>query len=694
MNENIQLKSKHNIRGINVLACIVLFITLTTFVVCWKYILKLDNLTIIKYFIFQLLIYLQGGFIFKRFKFKYSKLEEFIYSLALGITFTIIQYVIFYMLNIPKGVMISIYLMSILSAFEIVYNTVKRKNSLKISFRFSKKHSILIILLSSILLLSLISLSLNNLSPELGGGNSYNQDLLWNIGNASNMVNNFPAEDIRLSGFPLNYHYFMHIHVAVMSQFLDISTFELYTYLSHFHKLALYILSMFLFGEKFLKSSKKALLLVGIYFFTGSLSLTKGIMYSLNTNYIHVLMNPFGFIFSMTFMLLCFSIFIDQAQHKKIEINSLVLFLIFLAISCGSKGPVGILIIGAFIGSYLLYMIFIRDDYKKLLLKYTLFSLCIFLFIYIFFIGSGKQSLSFELGYFAKSTLVGKKVSTLLLNIGIPTFVNTIIVILIHFIFYMPFGAMFFIAWSIIKLKSFKEIEIKSLVVAGYCVCGIFLSYIFRHSGHSEMYFVMSAIPFINACAVDFIWNISKKKFLKIISVIILILSSVSILTPFSQKTVSAFKKVKAMDTLNLEEPSYNFISYYEYEGMKWLRANTNTDDIILGDRHYYTKDIEPEDRRPARYFYYSAFSERQFFLEGWAYNTTSEKYDEQLEYKKHICDSIYNENSTDALNQAIREGVEYIILSSFETPDTELQYDNIELVFENRDIKIYKIKA
>lgn len=694
MNDSIQLKSKHSSIGINLLAIIVVLITITIFAVCWKHILKLDNLTIIKYFIFQLMIYLQGRFIFRRFNFKLSKLEDFIYSFALGIACTIIQYLIFYILNIPKGVMISIYIMSIFSVIEIVYNGMKYKRSFKINLKLSTEYSILIILLSSILLISFISLSLNNMSPELIGGNSYNQDLLWNIGNVSNMVKDFPVKDIRLSGFPFNYHYFMHIHVAVMNQFLDISTFELYTYLSHFHKLALYILSMFLFGKKFLRSSKKSLLLVGIYFFTGSLSLTKGIMYSLNTNYIHVLMNPFGFMFSMTFMLLCFCIFIEQVQHKKIKINSLVLFLIFLAISCGSKGPVGMLIIGAFIGSYILYMIFIRGDYKKLLLIYTICSLCVFILIYVTFIGSRSESLPFEIGYFAKSTLIGKKITTLLLNIGIPTFLTTIIVILIHFVFYTPFGAVFFIIWSIVKLKSFKKIEIKSLVVAGYCVCGIFISYLLKHSGHSEMYFIMSAIPLINVCAIDFIWNINKKIELKILSLILLILSSVSIFTPYCQKTIGTIKTVKNLNTLNLQEPSYNFISYYEFQAMDWLRKNTDTEDIILGDRHYYKKNAESDKHLPARYFYYSAFSERQFFLEGWAYYSTNDKYEKLLDRKKNICDSIYNKNSIDALDKAIEEEAKYIILSRFENPNTELQYEKIELVFENRDIKIYKIRA
>lgn len=123
---------------------------------------------------------------------------------------------------------------------------------------------------------------------------------------------------------------------------------------------------------------------------------------------------------------------------------------------------------------------------------------------------------------------------------------------------------------------------------------------------------------------------------------------------------------------------------------MKWLQENTDKSAIIAGDRWYI---MDPKNDSAARYFYYSAFSDRQFFLEGWHYSNLETKRINVLKEKKEISKLLFSIDENDKAEIMKTNNIDYLVVSRFSNPDLEINDKGIELLFENRDIKIYGLK-
>ena len=116
-----------------------------------------------------------------------------------------------------------------------------------------------------------------------------------------------------------------------------------------------------------------------------------------------------------------------------------------------------------------------------------------------------------------------------------------------------------------------------------------------------------------------------------------------------------------------------------------WLRDNTPEDSIIAVDR--FTEALDYRNI----YFYCSAFSERQVFLEGYDYSDISE---ESIEAMLSINDKFFSEDKLEACTALDISGVDYLVVTESMHPDYETTCEYMELVFENEQVKIYKHTA
>ncbi|MCL1831213.1 MAG: hypothetical protein FWG21_07250, partial [Oscillospiraceae bacterium] len=127
-----------------------------------------------------------------------------------------------------------------------------------------------------------------------------------------------------------------------------------------------------------------------------------------------------------------------------------------------------------------------------------------------------------------------------------------------------------------------------------------------------------------------------------------------------------------------------DFITDYEYEAIIWMRDNTLEDSVFVSDRILLHN----------KYMYYTAFSERRCFLEGYVYITSYDEdslYYDEIHKRIEIVDNLYS-GSCDItyLKDTMTEyGVDYLIVSSWQHPN--LSYE-LEMVYENRDITLYRI--
>ena len=149
----------------------------------------------------------------------------------------------------------------------------------------------------------------------------------------------------------------------------------------------------------------------------------------------------------------------------------------------------------------------------------------------------------------------------------------------------------------------------------------------------------------------------------------------------------------------NYSDPNYyqsktfNNISSYEYEGMVWLRDNTDRDALIVSDRYF---SVNPEtydytNRWVNTHFLYAAYSQRRHYLEGSGFSLG----ESELKLRKKMIETnncMYNSNPIVRNKIAGELNVDYVVVSKRFNDPGNLESSNYKLCFSNKHIIIYKI--
>ena len=638
---------------------------------------KISVANLLKYIAFQIFyIALPGCFIYERLKLKDEIIEKLTISYGLGIVFTIIQYYIFYWINIK---MLLFIVGPILSIFELI-TMLKNKKCEHVKKQIPYG---LLSLFIVIFMLMFVCFTLYNPLPSVTGRGSYYQDLLWYIGNVQSHIRSAAPIDSRLSGLAFKYQYFMTVHVAVMQYITKIDCIALFFQFSHMGKIAFLFFSLYTLGKYIFNSSKKATIFVFIYFFSSSadvlMDVTKTTGSFLNVNFQDVIYITSGFALGMGFMCLTVLFLIKQFKEKKLNIAYLITTSVFLFATSGSKGPLGAMVIAVMLVVMLISIT--QGRYNKVIGIYNGILLLIFSVVYKFLLSEGDATLGLSFGYVIKGTVLAKYITGRL---------SLAALIPVHFLLYLPFASPIFIIWLIQRIWHFKKTELYQFLLGGIVICGVMATYLLKQDGHSEVFFMMGAVPFLEICVLELIFNNYKKIHManKVILLFLLVLSvSTTGLTIFKVGSITYNKALIVCNKSGYEAgSSKNSITKYEYEAMNWISCNTPTDAIIAGDRYYYS---ESKIGKNARYFYYSAFSQRQFYLEGWYYHFKLGS--PILDKKLQVMDDFYKGKQS-AMDELKRENVSYIVVSKSVHPNLKLTYKNLKLKFKNRDVEIYSV--
>lgn len=649
-------------------------------------IFKLTSIELIKYVYFQVFfVLLQGCLIFIFIDVRLSIIESVVFAYSGGVIINILEYYIFYSIHNPKGIFIAGNVIAVVGIIAFI-KKVKHK---KIIISFDGYDRVFLYLFLLIISIAFLSFSLNNLPPEVLGKGTYNQDLLWTIGNVESIKNFYPIQDIRIANLPFNYHYFMNIHMAVMSLITQIDPFKLYFAAGFIGKTFLFIGGCYVFSKRILKKKSLSIVFIVIYIFTSCASLWSKDSLALNYNLYHIIFQPFGLEMSIGFMCLCLLILTRAINSGKTNIRELILISVYFVFMLGLKGPVAVVVLGGLI-LLLIYLIMFRRSNVKVVLLYTVTFTLLLIFFYKSIFGDGGGKLQLELGYFARSSTIGKCIQNILeKHIGNIPVINSMIVILINFIFYLPFASLTYLCMIKYFFGNYKKISLNNAFLFFICLTGIGLTYILKHPGHSEMYFIMTAIPLMECLAIKYLTEINKSKMYILFSIVLMAIGFISSFNQYKTVMIQGLNNYKInYNTNKIQcESDLNSITNSEYEGMLWIKNNTNINDIILTDRQLYSHD--GNDFSTSRYFYYSTFSSRRMYLEGWAY-TTSGKAKKIIYYRKDINKGVYENNEGD-LEKAKNDGVKYIVKSNFLNKD-ELTLNCVKKVFQNKDIEIYKV--
>jgi len=677
-----------------------LFIIFTCLVVFFGLIFyRTSIIDVFKYIYSQLFVVLLPGLFFVDLlkKFQNNFIKKITISYGIGVALTIIEYFIFYSIDFKIGLY---YFGPILSVLEIIL--IIRKNGIKqlplqITNKLKEIPIQLWFILSILIFVTFWGLTLAYPMPDLKGVASYNQDLLWTIGNTESLIRSFPPIDARLSGIIFLYHYFVSVHLAVLGIVSKIDPIQLFFKFSQIGKLFFLTFTTFVLGITYFNNKKKAIYFTWVYFFTNCASLIyafyNGYGVFLNINFVHLTNDPFGYEMSIAFMFLVVSLLIDEFRSNKINVKNLFLIAIFSFITIGSKGHVGLILSGTLITICIISAI--KNDYNKK--KYFIYGIMITSIFFVIYLWLLNREAITPMHFLPGTTVYRTAVGWLFRKISSIRFIQGILCNIfspLHFIFFLPFAAIPFIFWLYKRIKNLKNVNMLEFFIGGLAISGILLIYLLGHGGSAQMYFIMISIPFIEICAIEWLSNNYGK--LRNLGKIIVILSfTVATITSiFLCANQGAMGFANLRDVINKSkiesEPRLNGITKYEYEGMKWLQENTDRNKIIAGDRWYI---VEPKNDNTARYFYYSTFSDRQFFLEGWTYAKINKEGFNIFEEKKKINKSLFSKEKNNKADIMKSNNINYLVVSRFSNPDLEIDDSGILLLFKNRDIKIYGLE-
>jgi len=646
-----------------------------------------DAAAMLSYFLGQVVFTLLPGMAFASLvRITGNKIKFICLSYFLGIFINIICYIAVYLAGAPDALLWVLIAVSALSLI-LIY---KKRDVLKSLREDNAGAAMLSLVTAGLLIVILVYTILNNFTPDFTPNTFYYHDMLFNTGNITALYLRFPPLDIRDLGMSFNYHYLYTIFLAVYKNIFGISSFNLNFKLFPVTQILLFASSFYILFSRYIKN----MLFAGIAIVL--------VLLSDEFIFIHVMWAAFSTTFGIVLCMVSvyfFMKYMENMENAKIRDKNFWMAILFFGMASFAKGPFALVLLAAF-GILLVYQLFRRKN-PKTVVVHGLIALAVIgvSYLVIMWNVSGFNVLTKEFAtlmtrrapdyyQWAQSAWGGSMSPLLIKALTYPVYLllnYTAVVI-----------AFFMLLFSMIKWR--REDIKKELFLFSFISAGVLLASVTAQPGLSNMFFIMIAVP-VSLLSIIIVFK-RMGSFRSIIKKILLIAvaSAIVISAGFNIRDAKNFTimSIRQYPSAGLTDnpalnttPGANSISYDEYLGMLWLKENTPKDAVVAGDRYYYTPSEVLND---ARYFYYTAFSERQFYLEGYNYtNTTEENYQEIITDKLATMKLVY-QNDAAAIEKLRQAGVTYLVRSEFASPSFQLDPRYGKVVYGNKDIVIYEL--
>lgn len=132
------------------------------------------------------------------------------------------------------------------------------------------------------------------------------------------------------------------------------------------------------------------------------------------------------------------------------------------------------------------------------------------------------------------------------------------------------------------------------------------------------------------------------------------------------------------------------------WAGLRWIRAHTGPGAVIAVDTHYLGVDR----RGKPTYFYFSAFTERSVYLEGWGYTPSAEALlakgitavPPRFAGRYRVNQATFANASPWALESLRHAGVRYVVVDLVHGPPSPALARSLPTVFANRALIVYRL--
>lgn len=552
----------------------------------------------------------------------------------------------------------------------------------------------MLLLWAALVLLFAFQISVKNAHPAAVGSICPNNDVLWNVGNAESFALGFPPQDIRFSMVRLAYHYLTEMFAGALALVCGVSAYNMIVFYIAPCVLGALVIVLWQLGLVLFKQNKsKALLGVFCMFLfncvSGVFALTNGAGLFFNTNLYHLVTNVnsqataviFGGIFLMLFTHLA------GAGFKR-PWTEIAVFLASYFLLCFGKGPAAAIIMCSFVIT-MLFILARKPAYGKALVCLA-GVVAVFLCVYMLVFSSGaNNSVHFGNKTLEQSlfgvylTAMPNKVLTVLLSVLFAV-INTVCMI--------PLQA-FLTGHALCRdVRNICKLPAEKLILYGITAGGFLAYYLFWHPSYSQLYFALIAVFAAGLLAVDEIDRLKGKP----ARTAALVLGAAGVLTSAVLAVNFAGSGMRQLLRNKDVIPKYPYVvtvSAADEDAMRWLKANTPDNALCVTNR-INTSGVYDGDMMHGNGISnaYSAFSGRQFYMEGYTYAVTNMGISEAvLGEKQQTVAALFSADTTPQQAQQLCEkyGIQYVVYSSA-VMGSDAAFINFEKVFENEGVRIY----
>lgn len=635
-----------------------------------------DSFFLLLRFIFsQIHTLLLGYSIFKLVKIKFNSSLVFLFlSYALGYSVDIVIYILLLFLGIQSFSLYVSIILFVLSFFVFLSNYLKNVNSYKIQNIFDVLNISVIFFL--ILLISLFSYLCYNLIPS-NGSISINQDLMFWLRNTVAATKGFPLQELSTSGINLYYHYFSSLYLAYIHFVSGIELSNLCFGYSILINSILLVGSVYCFCDQLIKKYKYLAIII--------ILLTEGFQNVVVVYYLHHLfVGSFGCAEGFSLSLFSFYFFIRLFRNEGQYWRQFFIALLFFGVSLGTKAPIACVVLAS-IGIGCFFILFNKNSSYKGLVT-GLSYLFIFFTVYLVFI----QGINNESGVSTQTmgvSLTGTVLSGYMksvYNFLLDFMKIEVLAYLCCFVCWSIFAhplLFFLIIFSITLTRKYSYTKEQILLIVAFLVAFL-LSVFVSQSGHSQMYFYFSFIPFATVFVFSRFemldYSILKQKTVKIVFTLLLTICCFNSIFYLGRYSFIGLKKI-LKNYESKKNSSGVSVSLLETDALRWFRENTPTDSIFVTNKIFGINGN--------RSFVTSAFTERQCFIEGSDY--TSFPSSISKEERILLVKDVFSGNK-ESINLLKEKGVDYIVI--YESIPYNLNKNECNVVYTNSKISVIEL--
>lgn len=556
---------------------------------------------------------------------------------------------------------------------------------------------------AALLLLYTICFCARNPHPAAAGPVVLNQDMLWNVGNAAALSRAFPAQDIRFVGVRLSYHYFTELVWAALSLVSGADLYDIYVFYAGplflaAELIALQALVSSYFAER--RPQKYRLLCALLFCFAcaslwfpladGESRFGIAMMRHLVTN---INAQATALVYFAAF--LCVFIRISRQRFHSSWVDLLALLCAF-GLLCVSKGPQAAIVVCSLAVTLLIVLLFQKPCWPKLLLC---LAGCagIFLLAWQLLYSSGSNSMQFSI-FAMRNTLCYRVLSPytdlLCRLLPIPGYFWLVCIGVCNMACMAPFHFFLWIKTLPDSIRHLPRLDPARILLNGITVGGFLAYHLYYHTSSSQMYFALIALLAMSVLAVEpfgaLVDAVREHRQRGGYRFVLYLAGAAALLSCLCISANHLWRAAQQMSvTTGLQAPAADgrALTPADEAAMLWLRENADESAVFATNRTSSTPALTDAITNG-----YSAFSQRQAYMEGWSYAMTNMGVDGSiLEHKQWANDLLFTE--TTAPDEIVRvcadEKIDYLVYAKVWPGGVN---PGLTPAYENEEVAIYRI--